>query len=298
MDYLSVKETAEKWGISERSVRNYANHGRVEGAIRKGKIWQIPLSADKPSRLNKKEIKNRNLLEILREEKNSKIKGGIYHKVQVDLTYNSNHIEGSTLTHEQTRYIFETNTIGVETTGVNVDDIVETANHFSAINYVIEKATKQLSESMVKEIHQILKNGTSDSRKDWFNVGAYKQLPNEVGGKETTSPEDVDKVMKNLIQNYNVKKQHTFEEIVAFHYEFEAIHPFQDGNGRVGRLIMFKELLKNNLTPFIISDDLKMFYYRGLSNWEVEKGYLLDTTKTAQDRFKKYLDYYRIKYED
>lgn len=298
MSYLSVSETAKKWGISERSVRNYATNGRIEGAILEGKVWKIPELANKPIRLNKKKTKVWNLLNILVDEKSSKPKGGIYHKIQIDLTYNSNHIEGSTLTHEQTRYIFETNTIDVEANGINVDDIVETANHFTAINYIIDNANKKLSESIIKELHQILKNGTSDSRKDWFNVGDYKLLPNEVGGKETTPPEEVVKKMVELLKNYHSKKSHSFEEIIAFHYEFESIHPFQDGNGRVGRLIMFKELLKNNIVPFIISDDMKMFYYRGLSNWDEERGYLLDTTRAAQDRFKAYLDYYRIKYED
>jgi len=298
MEYLSVSEIAKQWKISERSVRHYAHSGRIEGAILEHKKWKIPVTANKPSRLNESKAHKRTLLAVLQNEKSTAIKGGIYHKIQIDLTYNSNHIEGSTLTHEQTRYIFETNTIGVDNTGVNVDDIVETANHFIAINFIIDHATKKLSESFIKELHQILKNGTSDARKTWFNVGAYKLLPNEVGGKPTTPPEQVHTTMSKLLQKYNTKRQPTFENIIDFHYEFECIHPFQDGNGRVGRLIMFKELLKNNHTPFIISDDLKLFYYRGLSNWETERGYLLDTTRAAQDRFKTYLDYYRISYND
>ncbi|WP_107838259.1 Fic family protein [Metasolibacillus meyeri] len=296
MEYMTVAETAKEWRISERSVRNYATNGRIEGAKLDGKTWWIPISAKKPERLNKK-IQKRTLLDILKEEKKSKIKGGIYHKIQIELTYNSNRIEGSKLTHEQTRYIFETNTIGMDTEPLNVDDIVETANHFNTINIIIEYAKQPLSESLIKLLHQTLKNGTSDSRKEWFAVGDYKKLPNEVGGKETTLPEEVPIKMKQLLTEYNENKVKSFEEIIEFHYQFESIHPFQDGNGRVGRLIMFKELLKNNIVPFIIDDELKIYYYRGLSKWEQEKGYLLDTCFASQDKFKKYLDYFRVHYE-
>ena len=236
------------------------------------------------------------LLEILQEEKSSGYSGGIYHKTQIELTYNSNHIEGSSLTHEQTRYIFETNTLGTETGSINVDDVIETANHFRLVSLIIDNAKSMLTEEFIKELHLILKNGTSDSRKEWFAVGDYKKLPNEVGGRNTVIPEEVSDKMKELLNKYNAKEKINFEDILDFHVKFEKIHPFQDGNGRVGRLIIFKECLKHNIVPFIIEDDLKMFYYRGLSEWETEKGYLRDTCLTAQDRYKAYLDYFRIGY--
>lgn len=236
------------------------------------------------------------LLEILQEEKSSGYSGGIYHKTQIELTYNSNHIEGSSLTHEQTRYIFETNTIGVETGSINVDDVIETANHFRLVSLIIDNAKSVLTEEFIKQLHLILKNGISDSRKEWFAVGDYKKLPNEVGGRNTVIPEEVSDKMKELLNKYNAKEEKSFEDILDFHVKFEKIHPFQDGNGRVGRLIMFKECLKYNIVPFIIEDDLKMFYYRGLAKWETEKGYLRDTCLTAQDRYKAYLDYFRIGY--
>ena len=238
------------------------------------------------------------LLAALREQKEMKMKGGIYHKTQIDLTYNSNHIEGSRLTHDQTRYIFETNTIGVTTDeSVNVDDIVETVNHFRCIDLIIDKAEELLSEDLIKTLHGILKSGTSDSRKDWFAVGDYKRLPNEVGGEKTCEPERVHDSMQRLIENYNAKEQHTLEDILDFHVRFEKIHPFQDGNGRVGRLVMFKECLRSGVVPFIITDELKMFYYRGLHEWGHIDGYLIDTCLSAQDQFKAELDYFRIKYE-
>ena len=236
------------------------------------------------------------LLVILHEEKSSGYSGGIYHKTQIELTYNSNHIEGSSLTHEQTRYIFETNTIGVEDGSLNVDDVIETANHFRLVSLIIDNAKSVLTEEFIKKLHLLLKNGTSDSRKDWFAVGDYKKLPNEVGGMNTTLPEDVPKKMKELLDEYNAKEEKSLDDVLDFHVKFEKIHPFQDGNGRVGRLIMFKECLKYNIVPFIIEDDLKMFYYRGLAEWKTEKGYLRDTCLTAQDRYKAYLDYFRIRY--
>ena len=243
-------------------------------------------------------LQNRNklLLDILKEEKSSGYSGGIYHKTQIELTYNSNHIEGSSLTHEQTRYIFETNTIGTETGNFNVDDVIETANHFRLVSLITDNAKSMLTEEFIKELHLMLKNGTSDSRKEWFSVGDYKKLPNEVGGMNTTPPEAVSDRMKELLNNYNSKQEIGLDDILDFHAKFEKIHPFQDGNGRVGRLIMFKECLKYNIIPFIIEDDLKMFYYRGLAEWETEKGYLRDTCLTAQDRYKVYLDYFRIGY--
>lgn len=295
MEYVSVAKMAEKWGISERSVRNYCAQGRVPDAKLIGKTWYLPETAKKPDRANKKNA-NPPLLDILREQKNTKMSGGVYHKVQIDLTYNSNHMEGSRLTHDQTRYIFETNTIGIEDEAVNVDDVIETANHFRCIDMVIDQAGKDLSEKFIKELHYILKTGTSDSRKDWFAVGDYKKLPNEVGGNDTALPEEVADKMRQLLTQYNSLQEKTFEDIVAFHVAFERIHPFQDGNGRVGRLILFKECLKYNIVPFIIEDNLKLFYYRGLKEWDKEKGYLMDTCLTAQDRFKAYLDYFRIVY--
>ena len=296
MRYLSVSEIAQKWGISERSVRNYCAQGRVIGASLQGKTWSIPENATKPERANKKHKQKITLLDILQEQKKTHYAGGIYHKTQIDLTYNSNHMEGSRLTHEQTRYIFETNTIGLEKEVINVDDVIETANHFRCIDLIIDNAKTTLTEKFIKELHFTLKTGTSDSRKDWFAIGAYKKLPNEVGGMETTLPEEVDVKMQALLAEYNAKTTKTFEDILDFHVKFERIHPFQDGNGRVGRLIMFKECLKHNIVPFIIEDNLKLFYYRGLKEWHKEKGYLTDTYLTAQDRFKAYLDYFRIEY--
>ena len=296
MRYLSVTEIAKKWELSERSVRNYCSKGRVNGAFLTGKTWNIPENAKKPERTNKRKEKYVTLLDILRDQKASKYPGGIYHKTQIDLTYNSNHIEGSRLTHDQTRYIFETNTIGVENEVLNVDDVIETVNHFRCIDMIIENAKTALTEKFIKELHLILKNGTSDSRKDWFAVGDYKKFPNEVGGMGTTLPKEVADKMKELLAEYNTKEEKTFEDILDFHVKFERIHPFQDGNGRVGRLIMFKECLKYNIVPFIIDDDLKMFYYRGLKEWNNEKGYLTDTCLRAQDKYKAYLDYFKIHY--
>lgn len=295
MRYLSVSETAEKWNISERSVRNYCAQGRVNGAFLTGKTWNIPEDAGKPERSNKKK-EQLTLLNILQEQKSGKYPGGIYHKTQIELTYNSNHIEGSRLTHDQTRYIFETNTIGVENEVLNVDDVIETANHFRCIDMIIDHAKSTLTEKFIKELHLTLKNGTSDSRKEWFSVGDYKKLPNEVGGMNTALPEEVADRMKELLMEYNAKEEKTFEDILDFHVRFERIHPFQDGNGRVGRLILFKECLKYNIVPFIIEDNLKLFYYRGLKEWDNEKGYLTDTCLTAQDRYKVYLNYFRIEY--
>ena len=294
---MTIREASILWNISERSVRNYCALGRVEGAVLEGGVWKIPLNTKKPVRANEKENKNY-LLERLREEKKHGIKGGIYHKLQIDLTYNSNHMEGSELTHDQTRYIFETRTIGVENTNetVKVDDIVETINHFSMIDRVIDFANYELSEAFIKELHKILKTGTSDSRLSWFAVGNYKRRANAVGDIETTAPRLVPQEMKKLVDEYNKKDSHTLEEIIEFHVKFERIHPFQEGNGRVGRMIAFKECLKNNIVPFIILDSKKMFYYRGLKNWNKERGWLIDTCLDGQDTVKAYLDYFDIRY--
>ena len=297
MQYRSVNEIAKKWNVSERSVRNYCAQGRVNGAFLTGKTWNIPENAEKPERSNKKKEQPITLLDILQEQKVSKYSGGIYHKTQIDLTYTSNHIEGSRLTYDQTRYIFETNTIGVEKEVLNVDDVIETSNHFRCIDLIIDRAASTLSEHFIKKLHHILKTSTSDSRKDWFAVGEYKRLPNEVGGMQTSLPEEVVDKMKALLSDYNAVPKKTLDDILDFHVRFERIHPFQDGNGRVGRLIMFKECLKYNIVPFIIEENLKLFYYRGLKEWYNEKGYLTDTCLTAQDKYKAYLDYFRIPYE-
>lgn len=297
MIYISVAEAAKKWGISERSVRNYCAKGRIADAFLTGKTWNIPKMTEKPDRINKHKEELKTLLEVLKAEKASRLHGRIYHKIQIDLTYNSNHMEGSCLTHDQTRYIFETNTIGISDTTVKVDDVVETANHFKCIDMIIDNAANKPSESFIKQLHAILKNGTSASRLDWFAVGDYKKLPNEVGGMDTTAPKDVGKKIKELLADYNMETDKSFDDLLDFHYRFECIHPFQDGNGRIGRLILFKECLRNNIVPFIIEDDIKMLYYRGLKEWQNERGYLTDTCLYAQDRFKKYLDYFNVPYD-
>lgn len=298
INYLSVTEAAKKWGVSERSVRGYCADGKIHGAVRKGKTWQLPENAQKPERINKRAETPKTLADVLKKEKAVRLSGGIYHKIQIDLTYNSNHIEGSCLTHDQTRYIFETNTIGVTEGAMKVDDIMETASHFKCIDMVIDSLSYAPSEAFIKQLHAVLKGGTSDSRLDWFAVGEYKKFPNEVGGKETTQPDHVACEMRKLLTEYNAISEKSFDDLLEFHYRFESIHPFQDGNGRVGRLLLFKECLRHNIVPFIISDDLKIYYYRGLSEWRNEKGDLRDTCLTAQDRFKKVLDYFRIEYPD
>ncbi len=295
MRYISVSEVARKWHVSERSVRNYCAHGRVHGAVLKGKVWHIPENAMKPVR------KPRNsgpvsLLAILRTEQEKNTSGGIYHSIQIDLTYNSNHIEGSRLSHEQTRFIFDTNTIGAFDTAINVDDVIETVNHFRSIDLVIKEAMRPLSESLIKRLHQTLKSGTSDIRKSWFSVGEYKKLPNEVGGMETADPENVQQEIRGLLTSYAGGRNKNLDDLLDFHVRFERIHPFQDGNGRVGRLILFKECLRYNIVPFIITDDIKYFYYRGLQEWDRERGYLRDTCLAAQDRMKVMLDYFHIQY--
>lgn len=297
MKYISVAEAAKKWGISERSVRNYCAKGRIADAFLAGKTWNIPEMTEKPDRINRHKEELKTLLEVLKAEKASRLHGRIYHKIQIDLTYNSNHMEGSCLTHDQTRYIFETNTIGLSDTTIKVDDVVETANHFKCIDMIIDNAANKPSESFIKQLHAILKNGTSASRLDWFAVGDYKKLPNEVGGMDTTAPKDVGKKIKELLADYNMETDKSFDDLLDFHYRFECIHPFQDGNGRIGRLILFKECLRNNIVPFIIEDDIKMLYYRGLKEWQNERGYLTDTCLYAQDRFKKYLDYFNVPYD-
>lgn len=296
MEYISVKEWAQSHGVSERTARNYCAQNKIEGAFLVGRTWNIPADAQPPKRSRKSSPSP--LLSMLREQKSGKTKGGIYHRIQIDLTYNSNHIEGSRLTHDQTRYIFETNTIGLTDGSVNVDDIIETTNHFRAIDYIIDNTDGKLTETFIKHLHFLLKSGTSDERRAWFKIGDYKKLPNEVGGNDTTEPENVHREIKALLKEYTGRKHPTLEDIIDFHQRFEAIHPFQDGNGRVGRLIMFRECLRFGFVPFIITDELKMFYYRGLHNWPRIKGYLMDTCLTAQDNFKILLHKFRIKYTD
>lgn len=296
MEFLSASDIAKKWGVSERSVRNYCAQGRAPGAFLSGKTWVIPAEAEKPRRSNGRVKRGTPLLERLCQEKDLRVSGGIYHKVQIELTYNSNHIEGSRLSLDQTRLIFETSTVGSEGEMMRVDDIVETANHFRAIDYVIDNAERPLSPGMLKELHRILKTSTGDTAKAWFAVGDYKRVPNEVSGQKTTPPEDVAEETERLLESYGPNVQHDFDDIVEFHVEFERIHPFQDGNGRVGRLVMFKECLRCGVVPFIIYDNMKAFYYRGLREWDRERGYLTDTCLAAQDRFKEMLAYFRIPY--
>lgn len=294
MEYCSVAETAARWGISSRSVRNYCAAGRVPGAFLVGKTWNIPAEAEKPVRARKAHSAPQDLLQTLRQEQAEGRKGGIYHRVQIDLTYNSNHMEGSRLTQDQTRYIYETNTLGLGEGSVNIDDVIETANHFRCVDWVIRRAKAPLTEKGILELHALLKGGTSDSRKQWFAVGAYKRYPNEVGGMPTTPPEEVPARMAALLAEYRAAPEKDLAALLDFHVRFERIHPFQDGNGRVGRLILFKECLHYGVVPFIFGDDLKFFYYRGLREWGRENGYLTDTARTAQDRFRKVLAYFRL----
>ena len=293
MEYISVVQFAEKYGISERTARNYCAEGKIEGAFLTGKTWNIPADAELPPK-GKRKLSP--LLSRLREEKEAKLNGGIYHRTQIDLTYNSNHIEGSRLSKEQTRFIFETNTLGITTESMSVDDIMETVNHFRCIDYVIDHAMDKITETHIKQLHAILKMNTSDSHKDWFAVGDYKRLPNEVGGGETVQPKEVHKRMKALISEYNAFKNVEFDDILNFHVQFERIHPFQDGNGRVGRLLLLWQCLQSTHVPFVITEDLRLFYYRGIQNWGSINGYLRDTCLTAQDNFKLSLDYFKIQY--
>lgn len=298
MKYITVHEAAVKMGLSERSIRNYCATGRIEGAYLNGKNWCIPANVEKPVRKEYPIKRKGTLAEILKEEMQHGISGGIYHGVQINLTYNSNHIEGSRLSKDQTRYIFETNTIGLEKDNhLKVDDIIETVNHFRCIDIIIETSGKPISEKYIKVLHKRLKTGTSDERTDWIKVGDYKLVANEVGGKDTVSPKRVPKEMEKLFKWYEGLNNITFEDIVEFHYRFESIHPFQDGNGRVGRLIMFKECLRNNITPFIIDESIKMLYYQGLQKWKQQHGYLLETCRLSQDAFKEYLDKFGINHD-
>lgn len=293
IDYISVSQFAQKQGASERTIRHYCATGKIEGAFLTGKTWNIPADATLPSK-NRQKVSP--LLKRLREEKESRLNGGIYHRIQIDLTYNSNHIEGSKLSKEQTRYIFETNTLGITTENTPIDDIVETINHFRCVDYIIEHATDKITEMQIKELHRTLKNNTSDSLKSWFAVGDYKNLPNEVGDNKTSDPKEVHQHIKALLDSYYAQGKVTFDDILNFHVQFERIHPFQDGNGRIGRLLILWQCLQSNITPFIMTEELRLYYYRGLQNWGQINGYLRDTCLTAQDYFKSILDYFKISY--
>ena len=284
MPFATIDETASKWGITPRQVRTYCAKGRVSGAMLDHGEWRIPADAEKPERKSRRRFPT-TVLGVLEAERSARISGGLYHRLQINLAYNSNHIEGSRLTHEQTRWIFETKTIGAMAADVPVDDIVETANHFRATDMVIMTATSALTEAYIKRLHEILKSGTTDSRKDWFAVGDYKRLDNVVGYMETCPAKNVHCEMAKLIEWWKAADK-TFENLLDLHVRFEQIHPFQDGNGRVGRLILLKECLKHGITPFVIAENFKQFYYLGLQDWR--KGSrlrLLDTCRTGQDVF-------------
>ncbi len=278
-------------GLSTRTVAKIAKGERLSKTSIARIANYLGVSAD----LLVRDVSSNKILQLLRDEKEMNLPGGLYHELQVRMTYNSNHMEGSRLSEEQTRYIFETNTVDIGD-GIPVDDILETVHHFRAIDYVIDIAEEQLSETLVKHLHYILKHDTKDSTLPWFAVGDYKKRANVVGGQETVKPEDVHKCMKALLEDYNSKTDVTIEDIISFHAEFEHIHPFQDGNGRVGRLVALKECLRHDLIPFIIEDSKKNYYYRGLSEWRKEKGWLTDTCLDGQDTFKKILDMLDIEY--
>lgn len=284
---ITKSELADKLGISSRTIAKIAKGENINQNVISRIVEFLNCSIDDISSSNI-------ILETLQKEKSVKLSGGLYHQTQVKLTYNSNHIEGSKLTEDQTRFIFETKTLGDIGTNIPLDDVIETNNHFRCIDYVIDNANEQLSEELILTLQLYLKEGTEHSKQ--FGAGKYKTMPNVVGGNDTTAPEDVSKEMKELLNWYNKIKTPFFEDIVEFHYRFERIHPFQDGNGRIGRLIAFKECLKNNIIPFYIDDKFKFEYYRGLKEWKNEKGYLLDTCRFGQDLYKELLNYFKIEY--
>ena len=294
---MTQNEIANILDVSPATVSKYesgALEPNIESLKRLAELFEISIDELLNDAEDKFDISKINVLDILSEQKEMKLKGNLYHRTHVSFAYNTNHIEGSTLTEDQTRYIFETNTILFEgDTVAKVDDILETANHFKLVDYMLDVADKKLTEKLIKEFHKILKDGTSDSRVEWFNVGEYKQRANTIGsGIKTTSPNNVEKDMSKLMDWYNSLKQVTMKEIIEFHYRFESIHPFQDGNGGIGRIIMFKECLKNNIIPFIIFDKDKLFYYRGLKEYKNEKGYLVDTCLNAQDQYANVINYF------
>lgn len=295
LNKMTQKDIAEILRVEPATISKY-EAGTIEPSIESLKrlAETFNITVDELIKDEEKfDVSKINVLEVLREQKEMGLKGNLYHNTQIMFSYNTNHIEGSKLTEEQTRYIFETNTVLFEGgTVASVDDILETANHFKLVDYMLDVADKELTEEMIKEFHKILKEGTSDSRKDWFNVGDYKKLANEAGNMKTTLPKNVQKDMIKLMQWYNSLGKVKIEDIIEFHYRFECIHPFQDGNGRVGRIIMFKECLKNNIIPFIILDKDKLFYYRGLKEYKSEKGYLIDTCLNAQDQYVRLIEYF------
>ena len=292
---MTQKEVAEILNVEPGTISKYElglTEPNIESIKKLAEIFNV--TTDELLKDEEKfDFSKINILDILREQKEMKLNGNLYYETQISFAYNTNHIEGSKLTEDQTRYIYETNTILFEeNTVVHVDDILETTNHFKLVDYMLDIAKNELSEDMIKTFHKILKEGTSDSKKEWFNVGEYKQKANEVGNIKTTLPKNVQRDMAKLIEWYNSLENVKIEDIIEFHYRFECIHPFQDGNGRVGRIIMFKECLKNNIIPFIILDKDKLFYYRGLKEYKSEKGYLIDTCLNAQDQYKKMIEYY------
>ena len=293
---MTQSEVAEILGVKATTISKYEAgtlEPNIESLKKLAELFEV--SIDKLIKEDDFDISKINILEILREQKDMKLKGNLYHNTQITFAYNTNHIEGSKLTEDQTRYIYETNTLLTEKDSItNLDDVLETANHFKLVDYMLKIADKKLTEKMLKEFHKILKEGTSDSRKDWFVIGDYKKLPNEVGGLKTTDPKNVEKDIKKLLEWYEELNQITINEIIEFHVTFEKIHPFQDGNGRVGRIIAFKECLKNNIIPFIILDKEKLFYYRGLNQYQTnkEKGYLIDTCLNAQDQYSSMIEHF------
>ena len=291
---ITQVEVAEILGVKPATISKYeagALEPNIESLKKLAELFEV--SVDELLKEDEFDFSKINVLEVLREQEEMQLKGNLYHNTQIIFAYNTNHIEGSKLTEDQTRYIYETNTLLTEKESItNLDDIIETANHFKLVDYMLDVADKELTEEMSKEFHKILKEGTSDSRKDWFNVGEYKKLANEAGNMKTSLPKNVQKDMVKLMQWYNSLEKITIENIIEFHYRFECIHPFQDGNGRVGRIIVFKECLKNNIVPFIILDKDKLFYYRGLKEYKNEKGYLIDTCLNAQDQYKEMIKYY------
>ena len=293
---MTQKDIAEILEVEPGTISKYESgmiEPNIESIKRLAETFGITIDELLKNEDEKFDISQIDILEYLKEQKEMGLKGNLYHNTQVIFAYNTNHIEGSKLTEDQTRYIFETNTILFEgQTVASVDDILETSNHFKLVDYMLEVAEEKLTEEMIKEFHKILKEGTSDSRKEWFNVGEYKKLANEAGNMQTTLPKNVAKDMAKLMEWYNSLEKITVKEIIEFHFRFERIHPFQDGNGRVGRIIAFKECLKNNIVPFIILDKDKLFYYRGLKEYKNEKGFLIDTCLNAQDQYANMVEYY------
>ncbi len=295
---MTQKDIAEILEVEAGTVSKYESgmlEPNIESIKRLSKTFEITIDELLKDDDGKVDLSEIDIWKVLKEQKKMKLKGNLYHNTQVIFSYNTNHIEGSKLTEDQTRYIYETNTLLAEKDSItDLDDVLETANHFKLVDYMLEVAKEPLTEEIIKKFHEILKEGTSDSRKEWFNVGEYKKLANEAGGIKTSLPKNVQKDMEKLIEWYNSLNQVTICEIIEFHARFEKIHPFQDGNGRVGRIIMFKECLKNDIVPFIILDKDKLFYYRGLNQYQTnkEKGYLIDTCLNAQDQYIKMIEYY------